>query len=135
MRASAHFHVATKGQSFVYPAENWNSEIEFIIKDETVWLNQQHVADLFLNIEQSMNLHLHNFFEKVELKRAATHKKSLSVRQGGNCQVKWSLVFYNLDAMAKVESRRKEMNGESCVYPSRGMETTSAAIAAKSQGD
>lgn len=62
-------------------------KIEVRLENETVWLTQQHMAELFQTTQQNISLHLQNIYEEGELQRAATHKESLSVRQEGNRQV------------------------------------------------
>lgn len=77
-----------KGQFLVYPAEDGRTKIEVRLEDETVWLTQQHMADLFQTTQQNISLHLQNIYDEGELQRAATHKEYLSVRQEGSRQVK-----------------------------------------------
>lgn len=96
-----------KGQFLVYPTEDGRTKIEVRLEGETVWLTQQHMADLFQTTQQNISLHLQNIYEEGELQRAATHKEYLSVRQEGRRQVKRPLDFYNLDAIISVGYRVK----------------------------
>ncbi|HAB19862.1 MAG TPA: hydroxyacid dehydrogenase, partial [Verrucomicrobiales bacterium] len=96
-----------KGQFLVYQAEDGRTKIDVRLENETVWLTQQHMADLFQTTQQNISLHLQNIYEEGELRRAATHKEYLSVRQEGNRQVKRPLEFYNLDAIISVGYRVK----------------------------
>ncbi len=107
MSAPEHPDVPAKGQFLVYPTEDGRTKIEVRLEDETVWLTQQHMADLFQTTQQNISLHLQNIFDEGELQRAATHKEYLSVRQEGSRQVKRSLDFYSLDAIISVGYRVK----------------------------
>jgi hypothetical protein len=57
------------------------------LEGETVWLTQQHMAELFQTSKQNVSLHLSNIFEERELERGATRKEFLSVRQEGRRSV------------------------------------------------
>jgi hypothetical protein len=70
-----------KGQFLVYQAENGQIKIDVRLEDETVWLTQQLMADLFQTTQQNISLHINNIYEEGELTFEATHKKYLSVRQ------------------------------------------------------
>ncbi len=96
-----------KGQFLVYSTEDGRTKIEVRLEDETVWLTQQHMVDLFQTTQQNISLHLQNIYDEGELQRMATHKESLSVRQEGSREVKRPLDFYNLDAIISVGYRVK----------------------------
>jgi hypothetical protein len=96
-----------KGQFLVYRTEDGKLKIDVRLENETVWLTQQHMADLFQTTQQNISLHLQNIYDEGELSREATHKEYLSVRQEGNRQVKRPLEFYNLDAIISVGYRVK----------------------------
>ena len=95
------------GQFLVYPAEDGRVKIEVRLENETVWLSQQQLADLFQTTQQNISLHLQNIYEEEELERNATHKEYLSVQHEGDRQVKRRLDFYNLDAIISVGYRVK----------------------------
>lgn len=95
------------GQFLIYPAENGTLKIEVRLENETVWLNQQHMADLFQTSQQNISLHLQNIFEERELQREATHKEFLLVRREGSRDVQRKVDFFNLDAIISVGYRVK----------------------------
>ena len=97
----------SKGQFLVYLAEDGRTKIDVRLEGDTVWLNQQHMADLFQTSQQNISLHLQNIYDEGELHRAATHKEYLLVRQEGNRQVKRPFDFYNLDVIISVGYRVK----------------------------
>jgi hypothetical protein len=96
-----------KGQFLVYSAEDGRTKIEVRLENETVWLTQQHMADLFQTTKQNVSLHLQNIFAERELDRGATVKDSLTVQQEGGRSVQRRVEFYNLDAIISVGYRVK----------------------------
>jgi len=96
-----------KGQFLVYLAEDGRTKIEVSLENETVWLTQQHMADLFQTTKQNVSLHLQNIFAERELDRGATVKESLTVQQEGGRSVQRRVEFYNLDAIISVGYRVK----------------------------
>ena len=95
------------GQFLVYRAEGGRVKIDVRLENETVWLTQQHMAELFLTTQQNISLHIQNIYQEGELQPEATHKESLSVRQEGNRQVKRRVDFFNLDLIISVGYRVK----------------------------
>jgi hypothetical protein len=76
-----------EGQFLVYQAEDGKLKLEVRFEGETVWLTQQHMAELFQTTQQNISLHLQNIYSESELDRQATHKESLSVRREGTRSV------------------------------------------------
>ncbi len=95
------------GQFFVYQTEDGKLKLDVRFESETVWLSQQHMAELFQTTQQNISLHLQNIYAEDELERGATHKESLSVRQEGTRSVQRRVDFYNLDAILSVGYRVK----------------------------
>ncbi|MEK9133559.1 MAG: hydroxyacid dehydrogenase, partial [Pseudomonadota bacterium] len=58
---------SAKGQFLVYSAEDGRTKIEVRLENETVWLTQQQMADLFQTTKQNVSLHLQNIFAEREL--------------------------------------------------------------------
>ena len=96
-----------RGQFLVYQAEDGRLKLEVRLEDETVWLTQPLMADLFQTTQQNISQHILNIYEEEELLPEATHKKYLSVRLEGNRKVKRLLDFYNLDMIISVGYRVK----------------------------
>ena len=97
------------GQFLVYQTEDGKLKIDVRFEGETVWLTQQHMAELFQMTQQNISLHLQNIYAEGELERGATHKESLSVRQEGTRSVQRRVDFYNLDAILSVGYRVKSV--------------------------
>ncbi len=88
-----------------YQSENKNVVINVIYKDETFWLTQKAMAELFDVNTQAITRHLQNIYEEQELSEKATCSKMEQVQQEGNRSVKRNLDFYNLDAIIAVGYR------------------------------
>jgi hypothetical protein len=95
------------GQVPIYQTEDGRLKVEARLDDETLWLTQQQMADLFQTSQQNISLHLQNVFEESELVREATHKDFLLVRLEGERQVSRKVDHYNLDAILSVGYRVK----------------------------
>ena len=91
----------------IYQAENGAIKIEVRFEDETVWLSQPLIAELFGTSQQNVSLHLQNIYDEAELQPVATHKEILSVRREGTRDVQRRVSFYNLDATISVGYRVK----------------------------
>jgi hypothetical protein len=75
-------------QFLVYQAEDGQIKIDVRLEEETVWLTQQQMADLFQTTKQNISLHIQNIYEEGELVPEATVKKYLTVRSEGQRDVK-----------------------------------------------
>ena len=95
----------SKGQFLVYQAEDGKLKLDVRLEDETVWLTQPLLAELFQTTQQNISQHILNIYEENELTPESTHKKFLSVRQEGNRKVKRVLDYYNLDMIISVGYR------------------------------
>lgn len=97
--------IAKKGEILLYTYEGAKEYIDVYFKDETFWLTQSAMAELFDCSSDNISLHLKNIFFEDELDRSATTEEFSVVRQEGNRSVKRSLDFYNLDAIIAVGYR------------------------------
>lgn len=95
------------GQLLIYQTEDGRLKVEARLENETLWLTQQQMAELFQTSQQNISLHLQNVFDEGELQREATHKNFLLVRQEGARQVSRKVDHYNLDAILSVGYRVK----------------------------
>ena len=94
-------------QIIIYQTEAGQTKIEVRLENETVWLTQQLMAELFQTTKQNISLHINNIFDEGELQPEATVKEYLTVRQEGGRQVKRLLDYYNLDMIISVGYRVK----------------------------
>lgn len=93
-----------RGQFLVYEAEDGQVKIDVRLEDETVWLTQQLMADLFQTTKQNIGQHLKNVFSEGELRENSVVKKFFTTAADGK---KYKTNFYNLDAIISVGYRVK----------------------------
>lgn len=89
----------------LYGDSNGGVQLRVLMQDETIWLSQKWMAELFEVTPQNITVHLGNIYAEGELQESATCKKILQVQTEGNRQVTRSVVFYNLDAIISVGYR------------------------------
>jgi hypothetical protein len=95
----------------LYTTEDGKSQIQLRADQETVWLTQLEIAELFDATKQNISLHLKNIFEDRELSPEATVKESLTVRTEGKREVERAISLYNLDAILAVGYRVRSPRG------------------------
>ena len=93
-----------KSRFLIYQAENGVIKIDVRFEDETVWLTQQLMAELFQTTKQNIGLHLKNIFGEGELAREAVVKDFFTTAADGKS---YNTRFYNLDAIISVGYRVK----------------------------
>ena len=91
-------------------AEN-TSEIRVKFENDTVWLTQKMMAELFDTTPQNITIHLKNIFSEGELEEFSTCKEYLQVQQEGNRSVERKQMFYNLDVIISVGYRVNSKRG------------------------
>ena len=89
----------------IYKSETEDVTVNAIIKDESVWLTQKGMAELFGVQIPAINKHLQNIFDDGELQRDSTISKMEIVQQEGDRDIKRTVDFYNLDAIISVGYR------------------------------
>nr|WP_129734436.1 RhuM family protein [Parabacteroides goldsteinii] len=99
-----------KGEIILYHPEN-TLEIEVRLEDETVWLTQAQMVELFQSTKQNISLHINNVYKENELERSSTVKYSLTVQKEGDRSVKRKIEYYNLDVIISVGYRVKSKRG------------------------
>ena len=89
----------------LYQVEGTNICVNVVFKDETFWMTQKAMAELFDVNVPAISKHLSNIFEEGELFKEATVSKMEIVQMEGNRKVKREPEFYNLDAIIAVGYR------------------------------
>ena len=89
----------------IYSTPNNNVRVDVFVQDETVWLTQKSLAELFDTSTQNITTHLKNIYEDAELQEEATCKEILQVQIEGSREVSRKTKFYNLDAIISVGYR------------------------------
>ena len=99
-----------QNEIIIYQPEE-SIKLEVRLEDETVWLTQAQMAELFQTSKQNISLHTRNVFKENELSESATVKYSLTVQQEGKRIVKRNVAYYNLDVIISVGYRVKSQRG------------------------
>jgi hypothetical protein len=95
----------------LYQTEDGRTRIQCRFENETLWMSQALIAELFQKDVRTVNEHLMNIFDEGELRREATIRKFRIVRQEGNRQVTREVEHYNLDAILAVGFRVRSHRG------------------------
>jgi hypothetical protein len=95
----------------IYTTEDGKSRIQLRAKDQTVWLSQREMAQLFDVSTDNIGLHLKNLYEDGELVREATTEESSVVQIEGGREVQRPVTLYNLDAILAVGYRVRSPRG------------------------
>ena len=83
-------------------------KLEVRLEDETVWLTQAQMAELFQTTKQNVSLHINNIFKENELNAISVVKESLTTASDGK---KYRTKYYNLDVIISVGYRVKSLRG------------------------
>lgn len=94
-----------KGEVLLYNIDNDKAYVDVYFENETFWLTQSSMAELFDCTADNISLHLKNIFAEEELLPEATTEKFSVVRREGNRDVRRTIDFYNLDAIIAVGYR------------------------------
>ena len=97
--------IPSNNNFILYTAPNGNVKIEAYIQEETIWLTQQKMADVFGVAKSTISEHLSNIYESGELEKQATVRKFRTVQTEGEREVARNLEYYNLDAIISVGYR------------------------------
>jgi hypothetical protein len=95
----------------LYTTEDGKSQIKLRAKDQTVWLSQREMSELFDVSTDNVGLHLKNIYEDGELTREATTEESSVVQTEGTRQVQRPVTLYNLNAILAVGYRVRSQRG------------------------
>ena len=101
----------TNSEILLYQTEDGQTKIDVRLEEETVWLSQVQMAELFQTTKQNINLHIKNIYEEGELEEISTVKDYLTVQTEGKRDVQRKINFYNLDVIISVGYRVKSHRG------------------------
>lgn len=99
-----------KGEIVVYQPDDI-IRLEVQVNDDTVWLTQSQMSELFQTSSQNITIHIRNIYAEGELLRQATCKDNLQVHTEGSRRVRRNLKLYNLDVIISVGYRVKSIRG------------------------
>ena len=104
-------HGTTSSEILLYQTEDGKSRIQVRMDEETVWLTQALMAELFQTTVANINIHIKNIYENKELLPEATIKDYLTVQAEGSRRVRRAVKFYNLDMILSVGYRVRSLRG------------------------
>ena len=96
-----------RSEVVLYQAEDGRTRIDVRLENETAWLTQRMIAELFHTSVPNINQHITAIYDEKELLPEATIKKYLIVQTEGNREVSRQLDHYNLDVIIAVGYRVK----------------------------
>lgn len=102
---------STPNEFVIYQTEDGLTRVQVRIENETVWLTQKQMAELFETTKQNISLHIQNVFGEGELRPESTVKEYLTVQTEGDRQVERLIDHYNLDVIISVGYRVKSLRG------------------------
>lgn len=94
-----------EGQALIYATADGTVRVEVLFEDETFWLSQRRMAELFGVDVRTVNEHLKGIYDSGELARESTIRRTRRVQREGSRDVSRSISFYNLDAVISVGYR------------------------------
>ena len=100
-----------KGEIIIYKGEDGKSQLDVRLENETIWLNQRQISELFDRDYKTIAKHIGNIYKEKELPKKATVAKFAIVQQEGKRQVSRELEYYNLDLIISVGYRVNSRRG------------------------
>lgn len=101
----------SNNQIVIYQSEDGQTQVDVRLENETVWLTQAQMVELFQTTKQNVSLHVGNVFKEGELEEKSTVKEYLTVRKEGERKVSRKVKYYNLDVIISVGYRVKSKRG------------------------
>ncbi|WP_286745811.1 virulence RhuM family protein [Roseivirga sp. UBA1976] len=100
-----------QSEFLLYVSQSGEVKVDVLLQDETVWLTQKAMQELFDRDKRTISEHIGNVFEEGELERESTVRKFRTVRMEGEREVSRELEYYNLDVIISVGYRVKSQRG------------------------
>ena len=97
------------GEILIYQTDNGQTNIEVKIEDDTVWLTQQQMSELFQTSRTNVVEHIKHIYEEGELDEISTCRNFRQVRKEGNREVTRQIPHYNLDMIISLGYRIKSV--------------------------
>jgi hypothetical protein len=100
-----------ESEIIIYQNTEGNIKVDVRLDDETVWLSQAQMGELFQKSKSTISEHIKNVFEEGELDTISTVRNFRTVQEEGNRNVERNIDFYNLDVVISVGYRVKSVQG------------------------
>ena len=98
-------------QIIIYQTEDGQTQVDVRLENESVWLTQAQMAELFEKTPQNITMHIGNAYKEGELEKESTCKEYLQVQQEGKRKVSRMVKYYDLDVIISVGYRVKSKRG------------------------
>lgn len=96
-----------KGQIIIYQADDGKTNIDVLLEDETVWLTQRQLVELYQSSKANISEHIRNIYDEGELDQESTVRKFRTVQNEGDRTVSREMTYYNLDMIISLGYRVK----------------------------
>ena len=106
-----HIKKKKQDQIVIYQTEDGQTQIDVRLENETVWLTQAQMAELFKSSRTNVLEHIQHIYEDEELEKEATCRNFRQVRQEGKRTVNRAIIMYNLDMIISVGYRVNSKRG------------------------
>jgi len=100
-----------KTDILIYQTEDGNTKIDVRLENETVWMTQKAIAELYQTTPQNITLHVKNIYEEGELEEKSTCQYYLQVQNEGSREVKRKAKHYNLEMILAIGYRVRSHRG------------------------
>lgn len=97
--------LSNPGKILIYQNEKGDTKVDVFFAEDTIWMNQRSMAELYQTSPQNITLHIKNIYNDGELNAASTCKDYLQVQMEGKREVKRARKYYNLDMILAVGYR------------------------------
>ncbi|MDR3243242.1 MAG: virulence RhuM family protein [Elusimicrobiota bacterium] len=97
----------SNGEIIIYQTQDGKTKIDVTVDNDTVWLSQNDMAELFQTTKQNISLHIKNIFLEGELIELSTVKEYLTVQKEGKRSIERNIVYYNLNMIIALGYRVK----------------------------
>ncbi len=98
-----HDNATRQGEIIIYQTEDGKTKLDVRFVEETVWLTQQQMAELFQSSRTNIVEHIHHIYEEGELEEQSTCRKFRQVRFEGNRQITREIPFYYLIDLIRIQ--------------------------------
>ncbi|MGE9875200.1 virulence RhuM family protein [Hornefia butyriciproducens] len=96
-----------KGQIIIYQTDDGKTNIDVLLEDETVWLTQRQLVELYQSSKANISEHIRNIYDEGELDHESTVRKFRTVQNEGGRTVSREMTYYNLDMIISLGYRVK----------------------------
>jgi hypothetical protein len=99
------------GEIVIYQTEDGRSSVEVKLEEQTIWLIQAQIVELFGSSKANINEHIKHIYQSKELQKESTVRKFRTVRKEGKREVARELEYYNLDMIISIGYRVNSLRG------------------------